>query len=193
MSTFSINLGRWMGEQAVPLFLPRLCAADGVGVPVSLRAEPPGGAGAGPLRAEAKRRSGVSGGVWVRCGIARATYRYLQRVHGVAFPILPKDDLDRDLGLDDDEVRQALRDLLDEAGREYLPGLIDAPLVKVVDLVRYVQASPRRSGDGAAESVRRAAAVVERLSNEQRRNAGVLRCAQNDRSFGEGKADPLRG
>jgi len=77
-------------------------------------------------------------------GIARTTYRYLQRVQNVSFPIVPKDDLDRDLGLDDEEVKQSLRDLLDETGREYLPGLLDSPLVTVVDLVRYIQASPRR-------------------------------------------------
>jgi hypothetical protein len=77
-------------------------------------------------------------------GIARTTYRYLQRVRGVPFPIVPKDDLDRDLGLDDEEVKQSVRDLLDETGREYLPGLMGSPLVTVVDLVRYIQASPRR-------------------------------------------------
>jgi hypothetical protein len=33
---------------------------------------------------------------------------------------------------------------LDEAGREYLPGLLESPLVTVVDVVRYIQASPRR-------------------------------------------------
>ena len=76
--------------------------------------------------------------------IARATYRYLQQVQQVEFPILANDDLDRDLGLDDDEVKQTVRDLLDEMGREYLPGRLNSPLVKVVDLVRYIQASPRR-------------------------------------------------
>jgi hypothetical protein len=82
--------------------------------------------------------------------IAGATYRYLQQVQQVAFPILPKDDLDRDLGLDDEEVKRTVLDLLNETGREYLPGLLDSPLVRVVDLVRYIQASPRR-----VETVRR--------------------------------------
>jgi len=76
--------------------------------------------------------------------IARATYRYLQQVQQVTFPILAKDDLDRDLGMDDDEVKRTVLDLLNETGREYLPGLLDSPLVTVVDLVRYIQASPRR-------------------------------------------------
>ena len=76
--------------------------------------------------------------------ISRVTYRYLQRVQKVAFPIEPSDDLDRDLGLDGEEVEQTVRDLLAETGRSYLPGLLDSPLVTVVDLVRHIQASPRR-------------------------------------------------
>jgi hypothetical protein len=76
--------------------------------------------------------------------ISRCTYRYLQQEQQVAFPILPKDDLDRDLGLDGDDLQQTVRDLLHAMGRDYLPGLLDAPLVTVVDLVRYIQASPRR-------------------------------------------------
>jgi hypothetical protein len=79
--------------------------------------------------------------------IARATYRYLQTAQQIAFPIEPADDLDRVLGLDDEDVKQAVRDLLDETGREYLPGLLQSPLVTVVDLVRYIQASPRREVD----------------------------------------------
>ena len=76
--------------------------------------------------------------------IARMTYRYLQQRQDVAFPILPTDDLDRDLGLNEEEVQATVRDLLAESGREYLPGLLDSPLVTVVDVVRYIQASPRR-------------------------------------------------
>jgi hypothetical protein len=76
--------------------------------------------------------------------IARMTYRYLQDVRQVAFPIVPGDDLDRDLGLDDEDLKQTIRDLLEETEREYLPGLLESPLVTVVDLVRHIQASPRR-------------------------------------------------
>lgn len=76
--------------------------------------------------------------------IARTAYRYLQEHQQVAFPIEPTDDLDRDLGLDGEEVNRTVRHLLDESGREYLPGLLGSPLVTVVDLVRYIQASPRR-------------------------------------------------
>jgi hypothetical protein len=75
--------------------------------------------------------------------IARATYRYLQQTQQVAFPIEPLDDLDRALGLDEEELNQTVRDLLAETGREYLPGLLASPLVTVLDLVRYIQASPR--------------------------------------------------
>ena len=76
--------------------------------------------------------------------IARTAYRYLQDVQQVAFPIVPQDDLDRDLGLDDAELKRTVRDLLEETGRENLPGLMESPLVTVVDLVRHIQASPRR-------------------------------------------------
>jgi hypothetical protein len=76
--------------------------------------------------------------------IARATYRYLQQTQRIDFPIEPLDDLDRTLGLNEEELNQTIRDLLAETGREYLPGLLDSPLVTVVDLVRYLQASPRR-------------------------------------------------
>jgi acyl carrier protein len=77
--------------------------------------------------------------------IARTTYRYLQEYQNVGFPIEPMDDLDRDLGLDSEDLKQTIRDLLDETGREHLPGLLYSPLVTVGDLVRYLQASPRRS------------------------------------------------
>jgi hypothetical protein len=76
--------------------------------------------------------------------IARATYRTLQERQKVAFPIKPMDDLDIDLGLDSDDVREVIQGLLAGMGRSYLPGLLDTPLVTVVDLVRTIQASPRR-------------------------------------------------
>jgi len=153
MSNFFIDLGRWMGEQAMPLFFLGFALLMGLAL-LYISAQ-------SRQAALVRDRSGRSEETFTEYlaaygfdpEIARATYRYLQQVHGIAFPILPKDDLDRDLGLNDDEVRQALRDLLNEAGRAYLPGLIDAPVVKVVDLVRYVQASPRR-----VETVRRRSA-----------------------------------
>ena len=76
--------------------------------------------------------------------IARATYRTLQERHKVAFPIEPMDDLDSDLGLDSDDLRETIQELLAKAGRSYLPGLLNSPPVTVVDLIRTIQASPRR-------------------------------------------------
>jgi hypothetical protein len=152
MSSFLINLGRWMGGQAVPLFFVGFAALMGLAL-LYLSAQ---SRRAGLVRDRSGRTEETFveylAGYGFDVEIARATYRYLQQVHRIAFPILPKDDLDRDLGMDDDEVRKALRALLDEAGRDYLPGLIDSPVVRVVDLVRYVQASPRR-----VEVVRRSA------------------------------------
>jgi acyl carrier protein len=76
--------------------------------------------------------------------VARTVYRYLQEHQNIAFPIEPLDDLDRDLGLDSEDLSQTVRDLLDATGRVYLPGLLTSPLITVADLVRYIQASPRR-------------------------------------------------
>jgi hypothetical protein len=39
---------------------------------------------------------------------------------------------------------EALRELNAQVGRDYLPGLLQTPLVTVADLVRAVQASPRK-------------------------------------------------
>ena len=142
MSTFSLQ--QWLGEQVVPLFLIAFAIFAGMAL-VYLSAQ--------SRRASLKRdRSGRTEETFVEqlaaYGfdplIASATYRYLQTVQNVQFPVEPTDDLDRNLGLNDDEIDQTLRDLLDEAGREYLPGLLTSPLVTVLDLVRCIQASPRR-------------------------------------------------
>jgi len=76
--------------------------------------------------------------------LARSTYRYLEQRTGVGFPILPNDDLDGDLGLDREDAMDALRELNAQVGRDYLPGLVQAPLITVADLLRAVQASPRK-------------------------------------------------
>ncbi len=76
--------------------------------------------------------------------IARATYRYLDERTKAGFPLLPGDDLDRDLGLDADDVPEVLRELTAKVGREYLPGLVTMPITTVAELVRAVQASPRK-------------------------------------------------
>jgi hypothetical protein len=82
--------------------------------------------------------------------IASSTYRYLQDVQRVRFPILPGDALDEDLGLDSDDIKQTIRELTPALGREYNPGLLHKPLVTVEDLVRLLQASPRQKQSSAA-------------------------------------------
>jgi hypothetical protein len=75
--------------------------------------------------------------------ITSSTYRYLQEVQGINFPILPSDDLDEDLGLGTEEIEQTLRELTGALKREFNKGMVHAPLVTVEDLVRFIQASPR--------------------------------------------------
>lgn len=143
MST-TVAIQQWLGEQIVPVFLIAFAILMGFGM-VYLSAMNRRNALA---RTRAGRTEETFAAYLARYGfdegIAKSTYRYLQEKHRVSFPIEPMDDLDRDLGLDGDDVKTTLRDLLDENGREYLPGLMDSPLVRVVDLVRYIQASPRR-------------------------------------------------
>jgi hypothetical protein len=143
MSTiFSIQ--QWLGEQIVPVFFIGFAIMMGIAL-VYLSAQ--------SRRSSLVRdRSGRTEDTFAESlaaygfdpEIARTTYAYLQQVQRVAFPIDPRDDLDRDLGMDGDDVKRTVRDLLDETGREYLPGLLNSPLVTVVDVVRYIQASPRR-------------------------------------------------
>jgi hypothetical protein len=140
----STSLTHWLGEQIVPLFFIGFAILMGIAM-VYLSAK--------SRRSSLVRdRSGRTeetfaeylAGYGFDPEISRVTYRYLQRVQKVAFPIEPSDDLDRNLGLDGEEIEQTVRDLLAETGRSYLPGLLDSPLVTVVDLVRHIQASPRR-------------------------------------------------
>lgn len=82
--------------------------------------------------------------------ITSATFRYLREVQLVPFPVLPGDDLDKDLGLSSEEVEQTVRDLFIGLRREYSPGLQPVPLVTVEDLIRLLQASPRTIRSGVA-------------------------------------------
>jgi len=136
---------QWLGEQFLPLLLIGFSLLTGLAVLlVSVKNR---------RALLARNRSGQSEETFAMDlaaygydpTIARATYRYLQGQQKAALPIEPLDDLDSDLGLDSDDVREAIRALLAESGRSYLPGLLNTPLVTVVDLVRTVQASPRRS------------------------------------------------
>jgi len=139
---FSVQ--HWLGDQAVPLFFIGFSLLMGVAI-VYLSAQ---NRRSSLLRNRAGRDEDTFVDDLYVCGfdpdIARPTYRYLQEHQDAPFPIEPLDDLDRDLGLDSEDLDQTIRDLFDETGREYLPGLLDFPLVKVVDLVRTIQASPRR-------------------------------------------------
>ena len=147
MPSFSTVL-QWLGEQIVPLFLIGFALLMGLAM-VYISAK-------NRRSALVQKRSGRTQDNFAEYlatygfdpEIARSTYLYLQQEQGIGFPIEPLDDLDRDLGLDTDEVNTSLRDLLAQNNREYLPGLIDSPLVTVVDLIRYVQASPRRVAVG---------------------------------------------
>src|SRR5580698_5317729 len=138
------NIQQWLGEQIVPVFFIGFAILMGIAL-VYLSAQ--------SRRSSLVRdRSGCTEDTFAESlaaygfdpEIARTTYVYLQQIQRVAFPIDPRDDLDRDLGMDGDDVKRTVRDLLDETGREYLPGLLTSPLVTVVDVVRYIQASPRR-------------------------------------------------
>ena len=135
---------QWLGEQAVPLLFIGFAILMGFAVLY--------------ISAQSRRsslacdRSGRTEETFAEYlaeygfdpGIARATYRYLQRHQNVTFPIEPLDDLDSDLGLNSEDLRETIRGLLAQTGRSYLPGLLNSPLVTVVDLVRTIQASPRR-------------------------------------------------
>jgi hypothetical protein len=143
MPTLS-TIQQWLGDQIVPVFFIGFAILMGIAM-VYLSAQ--------SRRSSLVRdRSGITAGSFAESlaaygfdpEIARRTYVYLQEAQRVTFPIDPRDDLDRDLGMDGEDVKRTVRELLDETGREYLPGLLDSPLVTVVDLVRYIQASPRR-------------------------------------------------
>ena len=75
--------------------------------------------------------------------ITGSTFRYLREVQLVPFPVLPGDDLEKDLSLTPEDIDQTVRDLSLALRREYSPGLQPAPLVTVEDLIRALQASPR--------------------------------------------------
>jgi hypothetical protein len=134
----------WLSEQAVPLLVVSAALLLGFAILyISAR---------GRRSKMISRRSGLSEDTFVEDlapfgfdpSVARETYRYLQERQNITFPILPLDALDEDLGLDSEDVEQTIHELLDLTGREHLPGLLHSPLVNVEDLVRYIQASPRR-------------------------------------------------
>jgi len=76
--------------------------------------------------------------------IARSTYRYLQTHQNVHFPIFLTDHLDEDLGLGLEDLEETKIALAIESRREFRPGLRHEPIVTVEDLIRFIQASPRK-------------------------------------------------
>jgi hypothetical protein len=82
--------------------------------------------------------------------ITGSTFRYLREVQAIPFPVLPGDDLEKDLDLTAEEIDQTVRDLTLALRREYSPGLQPTPLVTVEDLIRLLQASPRITKSGVA-------------------------------------------
>jgi hypothetical protein len=139
-----VGIEHWFGEQIVAVFMVGFAILMGIGM-VYLSAR---NRRSSLVRDRSGRTEDTFAEYLAAYGfdpeIARTTYRYLQERQQVVFPIEPMDDLDRDLGLDEDDVKTTVRELLAESGRDYLPGLLDSPLVTVVDVVRYIQASPRR-------------------------------------------------
>ena len=139
------TVGIWLSEQALPLaIIVALLAFVMIVLFVSARSR------------KAKMnlaRSGANEDTFVNSlliygfdpAIARTTFRYLQEKQRVSFPIEATDQLDEDLGLGLSDVDESIRDLLKLTERIYQPGLKHAPLVTVEDLVRLIQASPRRS------------------------------------------------
>jgi hypothetical protein len=135
----------WLSEQAVPLaIIVAFLAFVFIALYVSARSR---------RRKMNESRSHVNEGTFVNSlliygfdpVISRTTYRYLQEKQRVSFPIEATDHLDEELGLDLTDVEESVHDILRLTDRLYQPGLKDAPLVTVEDLVRLIQASPRLS------------------------------------------------
>ena len=82
--------------------------------------------------------------------ITSSTFRYLREVQIVPFPVLPGDDLEKDLGLSPEDIDETVRELAAALHREYSPGLQPIPPVTVEDLIRQLQAYPRVLHRGAA-------------------------------------------
>ena len=139
---FPSTLQQWLADQAVPLAVLAFAVLMGLFLlylsVVSRRSS------------MARNRSGRSETTFVDelasygydPEIARLTYRALRERHRIAFPILPTDDLDSDLGLDTQELDHVTRDLLEATGRLHSPGMLYAPITTVAHLVRHIQSSP---------------------------------------------------
>ena len=144
------SLSVWLNEQAWPIAIIAACIIFAF---VALKV-----AASRRHRALATAREGVTQATFTEHlkkydfdpAITAATYRYLQEVQRVSFPILAGDALDEDLGLDTEDIEQTVTELTSALNRERAPGLRHTPLVTVEDLVRLLQASPRKARSEAA-------------------------------------------
>jgi len=144
------SLSVWLNEQAWPIAIIAACIVLAfIALKISARRR---------HKALANQREGVSEATFTTHleqygfdpAITSATYRYLQEVQRVSFPILASDALDEDLGLDTEDIEQTVIELTEALKRERSPGLRHTPIVTVEDLVRLLQASPRKSRSVAA-------------------------------------------
>jgi hypothetical protein len=139
---FPSTLRQWLADQAIPL--AALIFALMMGLCLLYLSV------ASRRAAVARRRVGRSEDTFVDelatygydPEIARLTYITLRDRHQVPFPILPTDDLERDLGVQPEELDQLLQLLLDATGRRRSPGMLSAPIATVAHVVRHVQSSP---------------------------------------------------
>ena len=144
------NLYLWLSQQAVPL---ALLAAIVAAIYMAAR-----WSALSRRRALNRQRHGVDeeafaeylAGFGFDRTVTAATYRYLQQVQHVDFPILPSDSLDEDLGLAPEDLQQTVRDLSAALGREPQLGVLSGSLVSVEDLARLLQTSPRMANRRAA-------------------------------------------
>ncbi|MDE1163619.1 MAG: hypothetical protein PW792_16970 [Acidobacteriaceae bacterium] len=137
------DLSIWLNQQAWPIaIIAAIVLFTYVALKLSSRKR---------IQTLAKQREGVTDHTFAEFlaqygfdqTLSASTFRYLQQVQNVGFPILPTDMLDEDLGLGHDDVEQTVRDLTEALGRERHPGLLQTPLTTVEDLIRLLQASPR--------------------------------------------------
>jgi len=113
---------QWLSDQIVPVFFIGFALLMGIAL-VYLSAQ--------SRRASLVRnRSGITAETFADSlaaygfdpEIARRTYLYLQKAQRVAFPIDPRDDLDRDLGMDGEDVERPCANCWTRWGGNICPG-----------------------------------------------------------------------
>lgn len=74
--------------------------------------------------------------------IARLAYVFLEERLAIDYPVLPEDELDRDLGISETEIFDMLAFMLFTSGRTDSPRSTPNTLTTVADIVQRVQTSP---------------------------------------------------